>query len=58
MRATATDARAYRFRAIVPRQCVQDRAPAAHEWNLFDLDAKFADVVDVDEVAEYLEQFS
>ena len=58
VRATATDARAYRFRAIVPRQCVQDRAPAAHEWNLFDLDAKFADVVDVDEVAEYLEQFS
>jgi len=56
VRATATDARAYRFRAIVPRQCVQDRAPAAHEWNLFDLDAKFADVVDVDEVAEYLEQ--
>ncbi len=58
VRATATDARAYRFRAIVPRQCVQDRAPAAHEWNLFDLDAKFADVVDVDEVDEYLEQFS
>ena len=58
VRATATDARAYRFRAIVPRQCVQDRAPAAHEWNLFDLDAKFADVVDVDEVAEYLEQLS
>ena len=55
VRATATDARAYRFKTIVPRQCVQDRAPAAHEWNLFDIDAKFADVVGVDEVTEYLE---
>ena len=54
VRATATDARAYRFRAIVPRQCVQDRAPAAHEWNLFDINAKFGDVVGVDEVLEYL----
>ena len=55
VRATATDARAYRFRAIVPRQCVQDRAPAAHAWNLFDIDAKFGDVVDIQEVLDYLE---
>ena len=54
VRATATDARAYRFRAIVPRQCVQDRAEAAHEYNLFDIDAKFGDVVEVEEVIEYL----
>lgn len=54
VRATATDAKAYRFKPIVPRQCVQDRAPAAHEWNLFDINAKFGDVVEVDEVAEYL----
>ena len=55
VRATATDARAYRFKAIVPRQCVQDRAAGAHEWNLFDLDAKFADVLEVDEVIQYLD---
>lgn len=54
VRAAATDARAYRFRAIIPRQGVQDRAPAAHEWNLFDIDAKFGDVVDMQEVLEYL----
>lgn len=54
VRATATDARAYRFKAIIPRQAVQDRAPAAHEWNLFDIDAKFGDVVDVQEVLDYL----
>jgi len=54
VRATATDARAYRFHAIVPRQCVQDRAPAAHEYNLFDIDAKFGDVVDIEQVEAYL----
>ena len=54
VRATATDARAYRFRAIVPRECVQDRSAAAHEYNLFDIDAKFGDVVDLPEVEAYL----
>lgn len=58
VRATATDARAYRFRAILPRQCVQDRCEAAHEYNLFDIDAKFGDVVDIEEVAEYLRGLS
>ena len=56
VRATATDARAYRFKSIIPQQCVQDRAPAAHEWNLFDIDAKFGDVVDIGEVRDYLEK--
>ena len=55
VRATATDARAYRFKAIVPRECVQDRAAAAHEWNLLDIDAKFGDVVSTDDVITYLE---
>ena len=54
VRASATDARAYRFRAIIPRQAVQDRAEAAHEWNLFDIDAKFGDVVEIGEVLDYL----
>lgn len=54
VRATATDARAYRFKAIIPKQSVQDRAPAAHEWNLLDIDAKFGDVVDNGEVLSYL----
>ena len=54
VRATATDARAYRFRAIVPRQCVQDRCEAAHEYNLFDIDAKFGDVVDIEEAVGFL----
>ena len=54
VRATATDARAYRFHPIVVRQAVQDRAAAAHEWNLFDIDAKFGDVVDIQVVRDYV----
>ncbi len=53
VRATVADARNYGFKPIIPRQCVQDRAAAAHEWNLFDI-AKFGDVVDVTEVIDYL----
>ena len=53
VRGTVADARAYRFKPIIPRQCVQDRAAAAHEWNLFDI-ARFGDVVDVAEVIDYL----
>ena len=55
VRATATDARAYRFKAVVPRECVQDRAAAAHEWNLLDIDAKFGDVVGLEAVLDDLE---
>jgi len=54
VRATATDARGYRLNAIVVKQGVQDRAAAAHEWNLFDIDAKFGDVVEIEAVLDYL----
>jgi maleamate amidohydrolase len=54
VRASATDSRAYKLHTIVPRQCVQDRAPAAHEYNLFDIDAKFCDVLDIEAVEAYL----
>lgn len=56
VRATATDARAFRFKAIVPREYVQDRAAAAQEWNLLDIDAKFGDVVSRDDVIAYLQE--
>lgn len=54
VRTTATDAKAYGFKPIIPRQCVQDRAAAAHEWNLFDIDSKFGDVLDIEEVLDYV----
>jgi nicotinamidase-related amidase len=54
IRATATDAKSYRFRPIIVRECVGDRSPVAHEWTLFDIQARFADVVSLDEVLAYL----
>ncbi|WP_214371281.1 isochorismatase family protein [Pseudonocardia sp. H11422] len=50
VRATVVDLVQNGFRAIVPRECVGDRAAAPHEANLFDIDAKYGDVVLLDEL--------
>ena len=50
VRASVVDATAYNFRPIVVRDCVGDRALAPHEANLFDMEQKYADVMDRDEV--------
>lgn len=55
VRATVVDAIQHGFRAIVPRQCVGDRAPEPHTANLIDIDAKYGDVVELDEVLRVLE---
>lgn len=47
IRATAIDACALGLPTFVPRECVGDRAAGPHEANLFDIDAKYADVVDL-----------
>ena len=39
----------------MPRECVGDRAQAPHEANLFDIQAKYADVVSVEDALAYLE---
>ncbi|MBZ5702551.1 MAG: isochorismatase family protein [Acidobacteriia bacterium] len=54
VRATVVDALQNGFRAIVPEEAVGDRAEAAHAANLFDMDAKYGDVVTVAAVLEYL----
>ena len=54
VRATAVDALQYGFRPVVPREAVGDRNPDAHEANLYDVDAKYGDVVRVEEVLDYL----
>lgn len=55
VRATAVDACQYGFRPMVVREGVGDRAAAAHSQALFDLDAKYADVVSVNETAAYMQ---
>jgi maleamate amidohydrolase len=49
VRATAVDAVQHGYRAIVPRECVGDRAQAPHEANLFDIQQKYGDVVALDD---------
>jgi maleamate amidohydrolase len=56
IRATAIDLLQYGYPTLVPRECVGDRAQAPHEANLFDIGAKYADVVSVEEALEYLER--
>jgi maleamate amidohydrolase len=50
VRATAVDGLQYDYRVVVPREAVGDRNPDAHEANLFDLHAKYADVMSLEDV--------
>ena len=54
IRATAVDAVQHGFRTIVVGDCVGDRHDGPHEANLFDINAKYGDVVTKAEVIEYL----
>lgn len=54
IRATAVDAMQHGFIPIVVRQAVGDRHAAPHDAALFDLDAKYADVLDAPVVVAYL----
>jgi maleamate amidohydrolase len=50
VRASVVDALSYNFRPIVARDCVGDRAPGPHEASLFDMQQKYADVLERDEI--------
>jgi nicotinamidase-related amidase len=54
VRATAVDSCQTGFRPMVVREGVGDRSQIAHEQSLFDLNAKYADVVSLDETLAYL----
>lgn len=54
VRASAVDACQTGFRPMVIREAVGDRSQAAHEQSLFDLQAKYADVVSLEETLAYL----
>jgi maleamate amidohydrolase len=58
VRATVVDALQHGYRPIVPREAVGDRNPVAHEANLYDIDAKYGDVVSVDEALEHLAELA
>jgi nicotinamidase-related amidase len=54
VRATATDAKSNQLHPIIICEAVQDRSEVAHEWTLFDIQARFADVVGLEEALAYL----
>lgn len=57
VRATVVDAMQNGFRPMIVREAVADRLPGAHDQSLIDMDAKYGDVVSVDETLEYLSEF-
>jgi len=56
VRATAVDAMSHDFRTIVARDCVGDRSLAAHDANLFDMEQKYADLMDADVIIASLDR--
>ena len=54
VRATCIDAMSHGFRTAVVAEACGDRHAAPHEANLFDMNAKYADVVSEEEVLAFL----
>ncbi|RKQ71954.1 nicotinamidase-related amidase [Litorimonas taeanensis] len=57
VRATAVDSLSYGYRTIVPIETTADKHESYHFANLTDLLIKYADVVDVKDVYEWLENY-
>jgi len=55
VRATAVDGLQHDYRVVVPEQAVGDRNEDAHRANLFDLNAKYADVLNLEGVLELIQ---
>jgi nicotinamidase-related amidase len=54
VRAACLDGVSYGFRIVVPEACVSDRAEGPHYANLFDINAKYGDVMPLEEVLQHL----
>lgn len=54
VRASAVDASQYGFRPLVVREAVGDRSPLANEANLLDIEARYGDVVSIEQAREHL----
>jgi nicotinamidase-related amidase len=58
VRATVNDAFMLNYHVIVPLECVADRSQLSHEVELFDMGAKYADVVNMDDLVAALAERS
>ena len=54
VRATAVDALQHGYRVVVPRPAVADRAVAPHHAALFDIQAKYGEVVELEDALALL----
>jgi maleamate amidohydrolase len=54
VRCTAVDAFSYGFRTAVVAEAVYDRTDVAHQASLFDLNAKYADVIDAQQAIAHM----
>jgi maleamate amidohydrolase len=55
VRATTVDAQQHGFDVVLPQECIFDRIEASHKVGLLDMWMKYAEVLETDEVKEYLE---
>ena len=58
VRASVIDAKSYRFNVVVAEECVYDRHEASHAINLFDMNQKYATVLPLAEIKEWLAEWS
>ena len=54
VRATAVDGLQNNYRVVVPREACGDRDAQAHEANLYDLNAKYADVISLEQTLDLI----
>lgn len=54
VRASAVDGLQNNYQIVIAREAVGDRNPQAHQANLFDLNAKYADVLGAEEIIAWL----
>ena len=54
VRGTVVDGLQYGYKVVVPREATGDRNEDAHSANLFDLNAKYADVTDLKDVLDHI----
>jgi nicotinamidase-related amidase len=57
VRASVIDACTYRFNVIVAEECVYDRHEACRAINLFDMNQKYADVLPLAEIKEWIAEW-
>ena len=54
VRASAVDGLQHNFKVVIPEEATGDRDPSAHQANLYDLNAKYVDVMPLDKVLALL----